>query len=181
MLDVRLEFGEQAYLHHFQPITFTGWKYCELGWPEGDRVMDYFGCDKAGLHDLPLDNVVGVTLAVLDPPEGKSIELRLGRIEAVKEIGGTLANPRITVGNQTLDLPVTLRSEQYLETGDLWGAGEVNVCRIFDQSGNQLQRLKLAGPLPTVPAGKLALQLSPQGQPPARARTTLILLGEAQK
>ena len=41
VLDIRMEFGEAAYLHHFQPITFTGWKYCELGQPESDRVMDY--------------------------------------------------------------------------------------------------------------------------------------------
>ena len=181
MLDVRLEFGEAAYLHHFQPITFTGWKYCEIGQRESDRVMDYFGCDKRGLHDLPLANLVGVTLAVVAPPEGKNVELRLGRIEALKEIGGTLANPRIGVGNQTLELPVTLHSEQYLETGDLWGTGDPNVCRVFDSSGNQLQRLRLAGPLPTVPPGKLALRLSPQGQLPARAKATLILLGEARE
>jgi len=177
VLDVRLEFGESAYLHFFQPITFTGWKYCELGQLEADRVLDYFGCDKAGLHDLPLSNLVGVTLAVLVPPEGKQVDLRLGRIEALKELGGTLANPRLTVGDQTLELPVTLRSEQYLETGDLWGSGEPNVCRVFDASGNQLQRLKLAGSMPTVPSGKVPLHLSPQGQPPGRAKATLFLLG----
>ena len=102
VLDVRLEFGEAAHLHYFQPITFTGWKYCELGQPEGDRVMDYFVGDKFGLHDLPLDNLVGMTLLVLVPPEGKNIALRLGRVEALKEMGGTLVNPRFSVASQTL-------------------------------------------------------------------------------
>jgi len=181
VLDIRLDFGEAARLHFFQPIDFTGWKYCELGQPEGDRVMDYFVCDKFALHDLPLDNLVGVDLLVLVPPEGKNVELRLGRIEALREMGGTLTNPRLSVGHETFGLPVTLQSEQYLETGDLWGSGDPQVCRVFDPNGNQLQRLKLAGPLPTVPKGKLSLQFCPQGQPAARARATVILLDEAHR
>jgi hypothetical protein len=181
VLDIRLEFGEAASLHYFQPITFTGWKYCELGQPEGDRVMDYFVCDKFSLHDVPLDNLVGVTLLVLVPPEGKNVELRLGRLEALTEMGGTLTNPRLSVGNQTLELPVTLHGEQYLETGDLWNSGDPNVCRVFNQDGRELQILKLASPFPTLARGKLSLQLRPQGQPPARARATVILLDEARK
>jgi hypothetical protein len=180
VLDVRLEFGEAAHLQYFQPITFAGWKYCELGQPEGDRVMDYFVGDKFGLHDLPLDNLVGMTLLVLVPPEGKNVSLRLGRVEALKEMGGTLVSPRLDVAGQTLEMPLTLHSEQYLETGDLWGSRDPNVCRVFDQNGNPLRLLKLASSLPTVPAGKVPLHLCPQGQPPARARTTLIL-GQAQK
>ena len=131
--------------------------------------MDYFVCDKFGLHDLPLDNLVAVDLLVLVPPEGKNVELRLGRIEALQELGGMLVHPRLSVGKETFEIPVTLHSEQYLETGDLWGSGDPQVCRVFDADGHQLQRLKLAAPVPTVPAGKLSLQLSPKvSRPPGR-------------
>ena len=49
-------------------------------------------------------------------------------------MGGTLVNPRLSVASQTLEMPLTLHSEQYLETGDLWGSRDPNVCRVFDQT-----------------------------------------------
>ena len=49
VLNVQLHVSPQSYLHFYLPIDFTGWKYCELGEPEGDRVMDYFEYEKFAL------------------------------------------------------------------------------------------------------------------------------------
>ena len=90
------------YIHFYLPIDFTGWQYCELGEPEGDRVMEYFEYEKFALHDLPLDHFNAVTLMILRPPPGKHVDLCLGRIEALKELGGELVEPEIRVGERSL-------------------------------------------------------------------------------
>ena len=85
-LGIRLDIDTASCLHYYLPIEFTGWRYCELGEPEGDRVMDYFSYEKFALHDVPLDNISGVTLMILHPPVGKQVDLRIGRIEAIQEV-----------------------------------------------------------------------------------------------
>ena len=177
-LNVQVEVTPQSYLHFYQTINFTGWRYCELGEPEGDRVMDYYAYDKFALHNLKLDSFTGFTLMVLNPPRGKSVELLIGRIEALKEIGGGLENLQLTVGGASITLPVTLEPEQYLETSDLWNTRDPAACRVFDAGGNELRRLTLPGPLPTIPAGETSLRFSIGGQPAARAKVTVVLLGQ---
>jgi hypothetical protein len=68
VLAVQLDIDQASYLHFYLPITFAGWKYCELGEPEGDRVMEFFTYEKFALHDVPLDQFTGVKLLVLKPP-----------------------------------------------------------------------------------------------------------------
>ena len=83
---------------------------------------------------------------ILRPPPGQPVDLCLGRIEALRELGGELVEPEIRVGERALRLPVTLRPEQYLETGDPWGSREPGICRVFDADGNELKRINV-GPL----------------------------------
>lgn len=179
VLDVRLEYQPRSFLHFAQAINFTGWKYCELGEPESDHLMDYFGYAKSSLHDLALNRFTTVTLMILNPPRGKNLELLLGRIEALTEIGGHLVNPRLTVAGAPLVLPVTLEPEQYLETGDLWDGRDPGLCRVFDPNGQELRRLTLKAAPPAVPAGRSEIQFSTPGQASARAKVTVILLGSS--
>jgi len=65
---------------------------------------------------------------------------------------------------------------QYLETGDLWGGLDPQVCRRFDADGKQLDRLRTAS-VPRVPPGLTALRAQWTGQPAARAKVTVMLLG----
>ncbi len=174
VLNVQLHVSPQSYLHYYLPIDFTGWKYCELGEPEGDRVLDYFVYEKFALHDLPLDRFHAVTLMILRPPPGKQVDLRLGRIEALTELGGELVEPEIRVGERSLHLPVTLQPEQYLEIGDPWGSRDPGVCRVFDADGNELKRIN-AGPPLNVQPGPVSCRVSARGTPAARARITLLL------
>ncbi|NLY02282.1 MAG: hypothetical protein GXY83_39860 [Rhodopirellula sp.] len=178
VLNVQLQVSPQSYLHFYLPIDFTGWKYCELGEPEGDRVMDYFHYEKFALHELPLDCFNAVTLMLLNPPAGKQVELRLGRIEALQGLGGELVKPDIQVGNQSLHLPVNLLPEQYLETGDPWESRDPGLCRVFDADGNELKRIKL-GPSLSLESGPVSLRLHAEGSPTARAKVTLLLEGMA--
>ncbi len=174
VLNVQLHVNPQSYLHFYLPIDFTGWKYCELGEPEGDRVMDYFEYEKFALHDLPLDRFNAVTLMILRPPPGHPVDLCLGRIEALRELGGELVEPEIRVGERALRLPVTLQPEQYLETGDPWGSREPGVCRVFDADGNELKRINVE-PLLKLDPGPVSWRFSAQGSSAARARITLFL------
>jgi len=177
VLGVRLEVTPQCYLHFYQPIDFSGWKYCELGEPESDRIMDYFTCDKFALADVPLDTFTSVTLMILNPPPSKNVELLLGRIEALREIGGRLVNPRLTIGGATVDLPATLEPEQYLETGDLWATRDPAVCRSFDPDGVELRRTVLKAVPPTVPAGASEVRFTAAAPAMARAKVTVMLMG----
>ncbi len=177
VLNVQVMANRQSYLHYYQPIDFTGWKYCELGEPEGDRVMDYFHYEKFALHDTRLDAISSVTLMILNPPRGKPIDLLLGRIEALAELGGRLSQPRIQLGQQELRLPAELESGQYLETGDLWGTRDPQVLRTFDSHGGPMSRIRLS-PVPTLSAGAATLRLGWSGHPSARAKLTVMLLGD---
>jgi hypothetical protein len=187
-LAIQLDIEFDSCLHYYLPIDFTGWKYCELGEPEGDRVMDYFAYDKFALHDVPLDRFSGVTLMLLQLPAGKPVELRIGRIEALREIGGGLAGVRISAGasppvpgsqaaEAPLAIPARLEAGQSLETGDLWGSLDPAVLRVFDGDGNQLHRAAIPTPPPVVPAGNVTVRFSADGTPAARARVTVVLLG----
>jgi hypothetical protein len=175
-LNVQLELTPQSYLHFYAPIDFTGWRYCELGEPEGDRVMEFFSYEKHALHDLKLDGFASVTLMILNPPSGRNVAVELGRIEALRETGGQLANPRVIIGGATWALPVTLASEQYLETGDWWGTREPATCRVFDADGRELRRLQLDAP-PALPAGASTVRFESEGPTPARAKVTIMLKG----
>lgn len=172
-LNVQLERTPQSYLHFYQPIDFAGWRYCELGEPEGDRVMDYFTYEKHAMHDLKPDGFGGVTLMILNPPRGRNVDLGIGRIEALRETGGQLVNPRIVVGGAAMELPVALEPEQYLETGDWWGTCDPAVCRVFDADGNEMRRLTLPDP-PELPAGNSTLRFEAGGRS-ARGRVTGML------
>lgn len=176
VLNVQLQVSPQSYLHYYLPIDFRGWKYVLLGEPEGDRVMDYYTYEKSALHDLPLDRFTGVTLMILAPPAGKPIELQIGRIEALQELGGELVEPRIEVGGRTLRLPITLKPEQYAEIGDPWSSRDDRLCRVFDADGNELSRVTLESQA-LIPQGQLDLRLSSEGMPTGRARVTLLLEG----
>jgi hypothetical protein len=187
-LGVRLDIDTASCLHYYLPIDFTGWKYCELGEPEGDRVMDYFTYEKFALHDVSLDSIAGVTLMILQPPVGKQVDLRIGRIEALREVGGSLINIRVACGAAPLDpasqargaslaIPDSLEPGQSLETGDLWGNLDPSALRIFDGDGNQLRRAAFPAPPPVVPTGTAAISFSAQGQPAARVKVTVMLLG----
>jgi hypothetical protein len=176
-LNVQLELTPQSYLHFYQPINFSGWRYCELGEAESDRVMDYFSYDKFAMHDVKLDRFASMTLMILNPPRGRNVALELGRIEALRETGGLLAHPRVVIANAAMELAVTLEIDQYLETGDPWGTRDPAVCRVFDADGHELRHLKLAAP-PQVPAGVSTVHLEAGDPSPARARVTVILKGE---
>ena len=187
-LGIRLDIDTASCLHYYLPIEFTGWRYCELGEPEGDRVMDYFSYEKFALHDVPLDNISGVTLMILHPPVGKQVDLRIGRIEAIQEVRGSLVNIRIDCGaaplraagqtrGRSLAISATLEPEQSVETGDLWGRFDPSALRIFDGDGIQLHRAVLPFPPPVVPTGDAAISFSAHGHPAARAKVTVMLLG----
>ena len=175
-LNVQLELTPQSYLHFYAPLDFTGWRYCELGEPEGDRVMEFFSYEKHALHDLKLDGFASVTLMLLNPPSGRNVAVELGRIEALSENGGQLVNPRVVLGGATWTLPVTLAPEQYLETGDWWNTREPACCRVFDADGRELRRLQLDAP-PVLPVGASAVRFESEGPAPARAKVTLMLKG----
>jgi hypothetical protein len=189
VLAVQLDIDHSSYLHYYLPITFMGWKYCELGEPEGDRVMDYFAYEKFALHDVPLGQFVGVKLLILNPPVGKGVDLEIGRIEALKELGGQLRNPTLSILASSLPpgegqretvtcaIPIQLAHGQLLETGDLWGSRYPSVCRVFDGDGNELNRFTLPKPLPRIAPGSNRVRFSATGNPRARAKVTIMALG----
>jgi len=108
---------------------------------------------------------------------GKQVDLRIGRIEGLKEFGGSLANLRVQVNRGTLTIPATLEPDQSVETGDLWGSLDPRVLRVFDGDGKQLRRATLVGPPPVVPAGKTTIRFLADGNPGMRVKLTAILVG----
>ena len=88
-------------------------------------------------------------------------------------VNARVSNPRITVGEHTLLLPVALGSGSYLELN------APDDCKAFGPDGNLLQEVKLAGEVPVLTAGSNTLRFACDSEPAVnpRVRVTTFTAG----
>jgi len=130
LLNIQLR-SPREYMHglsdHYVTLDFTGWRYVELllrerdveqmtnyQWPYGTGYSVYrTGVDMAHISEL--------NLYLNNLPPGESTEVVISPIMALAVQPAELKNPALTVNGDTLTLPVTLKSGDFLElepTGD---------------------------------------------------------------
>ena len=168
---------------HYVTLDFTGWRYVELLFRERDveRMSDY-QWPYATTYDLyrnPLDvaHISTVNLYLNDLPPGDGTEVVVGPIMALAVKPAELKNPLLSVNGQTLEVPVTLKSGDFLEIEPS------GVSTHYDDKGNLLARVRPHGPAawPMMREGRNAVALrceGPQGVS-ARAEVTLSTFGTA--
>jgi hypothetical protein len=149
----------REYMHalsdHYVTLDFTGWRYVELLVRERDveRMADYVW-PYGGAYDIyrnPLDmsHISQVSLYLNSLPPGAAVDVTVSPIMALPTQPVTLKSPALTVNGQTLALPLTLASGDFVELEP------DGLCTHFSDRGEPLASLLLpyvvpasAGPAP---------------------------------
>jgi len=189
---------------HYIIIDFTGWRYFELIEPEGDRYGDYRwpyaipenawspppGDEEStealhwymgGYHvyreRVHYDQVECIALYLNNIPLGKEVSVHIGSIKALPLKKGVITHPTLSINGETVTLPVTLETGQYLE---LEGNGAFSV---YGPDGAVIDTDCLEGTLPQLCSGENVITFTcekPEGYTP-RAQVTMIAQGEPVK
>ncbi len=163
---------------HYVIVDFTGWRYFELIEPEAERFTDYLW-PYGDPYAIYRESVVPGAISSLSlyynnlPPHGTAT-CYLSPVRGLRTITATWRNPALTLGGQTLRLPVELTSGCYLEFRSRTD------CRLYGPKGELLARVQPQGEAPFFEPGPNDLRFAceaPAGVRP-RARFTAFTEGE---
>jgi hypothetical protein len=170
---------------HYIIVDFTGWRYCELLEPEGERHASY-GWPYGDIYTIYREfvnygSVAEINVWVNNLPPGQPVTCYLSPIRALPAAETTLTNPAVTVarsrasGNRTITFPVTLTSGMYLEYRS------AEDCQVYGPEGNVVSQITPQGEPPLLPAGQGQVRFSATGQAgrSVRANVWVISRGEA--
>lgn len=164
---------------HYIIMDFTGWRYCELVEPEGERHADY-GWPYGNVYSIyretvQLGAVEEVSLWINNLPPDKTVTCYLSPLRALPLADISLVNPAVTVGGQTITFPTTLTSGMYLEYRS------PSDCVAYDREGNAVGEVTPQGQAPVLPAGPSEIRFSAteQASRSVRANVWVISHGEA--
>ena len=118
--------------------------------------------------------VAGATLWLGNLPPGQAVDIEVGPLQAVPLVEQPLVSPSVRVEGSGITFPVTMPTGSYLE---LSAEGD---AVLYGRDGAVMQELKLAGPLPWLPAGGNRIDFSCDGGQAlaSRAYVTIITRGE---
>jgi hypothetical protein len=181
---LNIQFGTpREYMHatsdHYVMLDFTGWRYVELLVRERDvEQMSNYSWPYGGSYDIhrnPLDmsHISQVAFYLNNIPAGNSTDVVIGPVMALPTQTAELKNPVLAVNGQTLAIPCTLKSGDFLEV-DASGT-----CSHHADNGDVIELMKPAGNWPVIRAGNNALTFGwdkPQGVS-ARAEVTVNTFG----
>jgi hypothetical protein len=183
---LNLQFGTpREYMHalsdHYVTLDFTGWRYVELLVRERDveqmsrYTWPYDGTLELHRNTLDMAHISQVSLYLNNLPPGDTTDVILSPVMALPVQPAELKNPAITLNDQTLTLPITMKSGDYLE---LESSG---VCAHYRDNGSLLARVRPAATMawPILRSGSNVVTFDcekPQGVS-ARAEVTLNALG----
>jgi hypothetical protein len=163
---------------HYVLVDFTGWRYCELVEPEGERNADYvwpsLDLNCYYRESVDYERVASLSLWCNNLPPGEGVECFVSPVKALPLEAITLRDPAITVNGQRLVFPVEIESGCYLEFQS------PEDCQLYGRKGELLRAVKPQGAAPVLAAGANQLQFDCRsaGKPNPRARVTVISRGE---
>lgn len=164
--------------HHVK-LDFEGWRYVELLMRERDAAgyHDYkwpYGAHCV-LHRSPLVRhaVSQMTVYLNDLPPGEEVQCTLGPIKALRTRKAVLHHPAVEIGGKRVVFPVDLESGMAIEFES------ADDCRLYDERGNLLQRLRPEGEVPAVLSGENRVRFDCEGPDgfQSRAEVTVITSG----
>jgi len=163
---------------HYIVVDFVGWRYFELIEAEGERHTAY-QWPTTSYYDIYRNRadyrqVEKLTVWVNNLPPKGTVKCLLSPVRALPLVKSKIRNPRVTVGEHTLVIPVEMESGSYLEfqpTGD---------CSVFGPDGSLLQAVKVTGEVPELASGENSLRFESDSGPGVnpRVRLTAIITGD---
>lgn len=162
---------------HYIPIDFTGWRYCELLEPEGERwsqyVWPYGGAYSMFREHVEYSHIANMNLWVNHLPADKPSTCYISSIKGLPLVSAKVANPTLTVNGRRLPFEATIESGSYVE------CYSPSDCKIYGPNGALLGELRIDGELPELRAGENTIEFTCDGptdvQP--RVRVTVISYG----
>ncbi len=168
-----------AWDDHYVDVNFTGWRYYELllrkrdAQRHQDYVWPYGGPCEVGRSPILRSRVGGLNIYYNNLPPSEDVKCFIGPVKALPAVKVRISNPAVAVGAGRIVFPVTLESGQFIEY-----EGPED-CRLRDERGAILQRIKPQGGVPTFAPGENPVRFTCDG--PAgyntRAKVTLITQG----
>ena len=156
---------------HYVTVDFTGWRYFELVEPEGERYAEYawpYGGPYAIYRErVDYNQIEKLTVWINNLPANGTAKCYLSPVCAMPLVNARVSNPRITVGEHTLLLPVALGSGSYLEFNS------PDDCKAFGPDGNLLQEVKVLDKAPALTAGVNRLRFECDSAPGVRPRVRI--------
>lgn len=156
---------------HYIVVDFTGWRYFELIEPEGERYAGFswpYGSDYEIYREtVDYKQIEKFNVWINNLPANGTVKCDLGPVRATALVKAKLRNPRLTVGDHALVLPVEMESGSYLEFNAL------EDCKIFGPDGGFLQDVKITGGAPTLAAGVNRLRFACDSAPGVNPRVRI--------
>jgi hypothetical protein len=163
---------------HFVVVDFTGWRYFELIEPVGERHANYswpYG-DSYSIYRETVDykQIEKFSVWINNLPANGTAKCYVSPVRATPLVKAKIRNPKLTIGNSTLLLPVEMESGSYLEFNSSTD------CKVFGPDGGFLQDVKVTGEVPTLIAGINQLRFACEETPglTPRVRVTVSTIGE---
>lgn len=156
---------------HFVVVDFTGWRYFELIEPAGERHANYawpYG-DAYNIYRETVDykQIEKFSVWINHLPAHGSATCFISPVRATPLVKAKIQNPRVTVGNRTLRLPVEMESGSYLE---------FNLpadCKVFGPDGGFLQDVKITDDVPMLAVGNNRLRFDCDSAPGVNPRVRI--------
>jgi len=134
---------------HYVKLNFSGWRYITLIEPEGEAWEAFqwpygypYMIHRENVH---YDAVASVSVWLNGIPQDKRVSVAIREVRALPLLEGEVVNPGFGIGRESVTLPVTIKTGQYLECGPD-GAGV-----LYGLRGETLAKVCAESPLPTLP------------------------------
>jgi len=166
---------------HYVTVDFQGWRYFQLLCRErdADRYADYVWPyqDTSAVYRSPLihDHVSALNVWYNCLPPGGDVTCCLGPVKALRTMKVRLKNPTVTAGGKEIVFPVDLQSGFSLEF-----VSDTD-CKVFDERGKLVEKVRTTGPTPVLAAGdnSLKFRCDAVAGPQPRAKVTVLSAGES--
>ncbi len=156
---------------HYVMVDFTGWRYFELVEPEGERYANYSWPYGGGYEiyreTVDYKQIEKLNVWINNLPANGTAKIYLSPVRATPLVKAKIKNPRLTVGEHTLLLPVEMESGSYLE----FNAPED--CKMFGADGGFLQDVKITGRVPTLATGSNQMRFGCDSAPGVTPRVRI--------
>lgn len=156
---------------HYIMVDFTGWRYFELIESEGERYENYswpYGNGYAIYREtVDYRQIEKFSVWINNLPTNGTAKVYLSPVRATPLVKAKIRNPRLTVGDRTLVLPVEMESGSYLEFNS------PEDCKMLGPDGGFLQDIKIAGTAPAMAAGANQLRFGCDSAPGVNPRVRI--------
>ena len=165
-----------VYDDHHVSVDFTGWRYCEFLLRERDAhrhshyVWPYAGHSTIYRRPLKRKFIDQLNVYFNDLPPQDSATCYLSPIKALRTKAVTLHNPAVEIGPHRIVFPTDLPSGSYLEFES------ESDCRLYDERGKPIGRVRPQGKRPLMAAGDNRVTWTCEGLEGYRSRANVTLI-----